>query len=272
MLEAIPEPTSRPYADPDRQAQLTALQAAVRRLEGGELVERGEVLPLGVSAIDDHLPGGGLGLAALHEVRAAPDLGEGPACRAAATGFAALLMARTAEKTGDRVLWLEGGTLPYAPGLEAFGLGPDRLLVMPCRSLKDRLWAAEEAVSSGAFAAVALVGDPGDLTATRRLQLAAERGGRPLIVLGTPSRAAAASVAVTRWLISPEPAVPQTDLAGEPLPGVGDPVWNVVLSRCRAGRPGQWRVCLRNGALREVIEHRAPSRPRPIPQRLRRAA
>ena len=82
-------------------------------------------LPLGIAAIDLAL-GGGLARGALHEIAAA-----GEAHVAAAAGFALGL-----APSGARLVWIaedmalaESG-VPYGPGLEAFGLRPERLLTV----------------------------------------------------------------------------------------------------------------------------------------------
>ncbi|MDQ2103547.1 hypothetical protein QSG27_12680, partial [Azospirillum sp. C340-1] len=100
-----------------------------------------------------------------------------------------------------------------------------------------------------------------DLTASRRLQLAAESSGVTGILLQNASRNAArrsaASAAVTRWRIAPAPSQPEE-------PGVGDPRWRAELERCRGGRPGAWLLEWRDGAL---LPARNPVRAVPTPAR-----
>lgn len=207
---------------------------------------RHPAMPLGVNAIDDALPEGGLKLGGLHEIAAATygDMG-------AATGFLAALTARIQERSSLPVLWCEAGHSPfdmgrlYGPGLAAFGLDPARLvLVWPSRD-NDCLWVMEEALRSHAFAAV--VGEVEacssslDLTATRRLQLAAEAAETPVLLFTGYARQGmgTASVAVSRWHVAAAPSayVPYAD-EKERLPGF--PRWNVSLVRSRGGQPGQW--------------------------------
>ena len=103
----------------------------------------------------------------------------------AASGLALALAARAA---GDRrqVLWIatdyaasEGGG-PYGPGLDLFGLASARLLVLRVPQPVDVLWAMEEGLRCRALACVIaeLTGEGAvaDLTATRRLTLAAREG------------------------------------------------------------------------------------------------
>ncbi|MEQ8964710.1 MAG: hypothetical protein RID91_02700, partial [Azospirillaceae bacterium] len=208
-----PVPEVPPSSDPaDRRATLERLRARVRRMEGGGAAGRAGAVALGVAAIDAALPGGGIARGCLHEIAAA-SAGEGDGIAddgigqdgavhdGAAIGFAALAAARFAEAdpAGRPVLWLAqpvpggrgAGADLYAPGLAAYGLTPDRLLVAAPTDETDRLWALEEAARSGALAAVVGEAAALDLTASRRLQLACESGGVPVLLLARPDARAA---------------------------------------------------------------------------------
>ena len=82
-----------------------------------------------------------------------------------------------------------------------------------------------------------VVGEVGKLgmTASRRLQLAAEKSGQMAIAIRRWRRVADAAdlgqptAATTRWRVS---ALPSSPL---PVPGVGRPRWFLELLRCRAG-------------------------------------
>ena len=123
----------------------------------------------------------------------------------------------------------------YAPALARFGLGPDRLVVAVCPNRTDCLWAMEEGLRAGVLAAV--VGEPDGavgLTASRRLQLAAETGGTTGFVLlrgATHGRLAPSAVA-SRWQIVPLPALDR---------GAGLR-WQARLLRCRGGGAGTWEI------------------------------
>jgi len=70
--------------------------------------------------------------------------------------------------------------LPYGKGLEALGLDPARLVFVRTRNGAESLWAMEEALKSRAAAIVAeswVAPRAYDLSASRRLLLAARRGG-----------------------------------------------------------------------------------------------
>jgi protein ImuA len=94
----------------------------------------------------------------------------------------------------------------------------------------------EEGLRHGGLAAV--VGEVGraDMASTRRLQLAAEEGGTPALMLKRWRKerrgsAGLPSAAVTRWRIGCAPFAP---LAGA---GVGRARWRVALARQRGGEP-----------------------------------
>jgi protein ImuA len=102
----------------------------------------------------------------------------------AATGFATAL-ALLALREGRQAVWIrsdfaaaEAGEL-YGPGLALMGLSLRRLIVLRVPRPRDALWAMEEALQCRAAGAVVteLMGDDGDLTATRRLALGAGTGG-----------------------------------------------------------------------------------------------
>lgn len=197
---------------------------------------------------DAALPGGGLRRNALHEIAAADyrDMGAG-------AGFVAALTARLSDAVPSApVLWCEGGHGPfdagglYGPGLAAFGLAPERLILAAPARDGELLWTLEEALKLGAFAAV--VGEIDgrtkalDLVATRRLQLVAEEGATPLLLF-TGHESADASVAVTRWRIAAAPGGPGPRLEGQSTELLGRPRWRVALERCRGAESGgSWLV------------------------------
>jgi len=250
--------------DSDKQAMLTALRQRIRHLDPGVVWHQGRensaIIPLGVDQLDEHLPGGGLFPHALHEVVA----GAGPlsagshddaAGRAAATGFAAFLLARLSRQGGEKpapVLWCrqhvnKGGDL-YVPGLAAYGLDYDHLLMARGLSAQEVLWAMEEGLGSGALAAV--IGEPGTLdpVALRRLQLASESGRTTAILLSTERALPASTPAYTRWRIVPQPLM-------TPLPHASAAMfnWCVELVKCRGGRQATWQLNANDFACHSLI-------------------
>ena len=172
---------------------------------------------------DNSLIGAGLVRGALHEVCAASP-GSGVA-------FAAILLARC----GGQVLWIateQESNLVWPPGLIPFGLVSEKLILARAARWPEALWAMEEALRCPALGAAVLMAGSGqglDLTATRRLHLAAEAGGVFGLLL-RPDGAAGASAARTRWHIAP--------LASDAAPR-----WRLTLLRQRGGAPaGPWNV------------------------------
>lgn len=194
---------------------------------------------LGAPALDRHLPWGGLPRGALHEVA-----GEGGDREqgAAAAGFAALWLARL-QACGP-VLWIARAASLAAIDLHAHGLhqqslDPRRLILVAARRDDEALWAMEEGLKAKGLGAVLGEIETLDLTASRRLQLAAEASGvtafllRRWRLMERATRDAAQPIAaVTRWKI--------TSLPIEREPGEGSFRWQVDLARCRGGRPGTW--------------------------------
>lgn len=138
-----------------------------------------ETVPTGFRALDARLPGGGWPLATLIELLVP----------AAGVGEIRLLLPalkRLTTVAGEEprwVAWLAPPHLPYAPALAAAGLDPARMLVVRPRAGSDRLWAMEQALRSGACAAVLGWTGTADDTALRRLKLAAEEGRTPAFLL-----------------------------------------------------------------------------------------
>jgi protein ImuA len=220
------------YAVPSES--LSALRAAVRAIEADAGTESRGYLPFGLGALDSRLEGGGLALAALHEIAAAQS---SLADDAAASLFIAGIVARCP----GNVLWALSRRDLFAPGLARAGLGPERLIYAECGRDEDVLAVMEDAIRHGGLAAV--VGEAGRaaMASTRRLQLAAESGGTVALMLRRWRRSgedplAAPSAAMTRWRIG---CVPSAQL---PVPGVGRPRWHVALARQRGGEPCEWIV------------------------------
>lgn len=202
------------------------LRQRIARLEGFEnRIQHNHVLPLGLPEIDDHLPWRGLPLGALHEV-----LGDH-----SAAAFSAALLARTQQHHHQPAVWIGTEESLYGPGLAAFGLHLPELLVVLATNPTDILWAAEEALREGGVGAVvAEIGDL-DLTASRRLQLAAETGMTLGLAIRPASKTTTASL--TRWQIKTAPSG-----YAMPLHTVGPPRWSVQLERCRGGKPRTWQL------------------------------
>ena len=234
---AIPDPTGQP----DR----AALEALVRRLEREPgAAGAGDAVPIGCPAVDAALPAGGLMRSRVHEV-----VGESRSevRDAGVFGFAIALLTRLAPAESS-LLWCARtanvlGGAPSARGLADLGIDPDRVVFVEAEDEADRLWVMEEGLATAGLGAVIAEFDPPrrpQTTASRRLQLAAEKGGVSGLILrsrmATPNgaRVREPGVVETRWRV----AAAASPLAPDDL----RPVWDVTLERARRGRPGRWRL------------------------------
>jgi protein ImuA len=214
---------------------LRRLRRIIAESETQGMAETERRIALGVAAIDTTL-GGGFAGAALHEMSAALPLHFG-----AAAGFALALAAR-ARARNKQALWiatdfscLEAGPF-YGPGLDQFGLATEQLLIARVARPVDALFAMEEALKCRALSAViAELHDEPDLTATRRLILAAREGGA-LGLLLRPKPSEAPSAAHTRWQVAAAPSEPDA------LGGLGPTAFTLSLTRNRRGPCGRWTV------------------------------
>ncbi len=213
---------------------LDALRDRLAVLSTGTVVRAQTGFTLGLGTVDDHL--GPLERGCMHEVYAATT-----ADAVATHGFALGLAMRASR---GAIVWLmqshshhEAGSL-YGPGLHAWGLDPERLVLAAVSQTTQLLAAGEEALASGAAGAVILSGwgEARDvtLTAGRRLAMAARRGGSTGFFVRAAARPAP-SAAQTRWSVAAAPSKPL--LAGAP----GRPAFRASLTRSRAGLPpGEW--------------------------------
>jgi protein ImuA len=216
------------------QSVLDAIRVQVRQIEGRHR-RATTVLPFGLAAMDSRLPGGGLARGALHEVAGG---GNGAIDGAAAALFTAGIAARITGK----VLWCVTRPDLFAPALSQAGLKSDRVIYLEGGDEKTVLACFEEGIRHGGLGAVVAEVTRLPMTASRRLQLAAEGSGTIGIALRRWRRQTEAAnfgqptAAATRWRVS---ALPSTPL---PVPGVGRPRWRVELVRCRAGESTEFKL------------------------------
>jgi protein ImuA len=228
----------------DSSLVLAQLRQSLERLEPRRSVDQAERFSLGHDPVDRAL-GGGLALGRLHEIFAEAD--EAGSC----AGFAALVGLRAGAMRGGRgapLLWLrteaaqkQAGRL-HATGLGELGLDPAALLLGLAPDEPALLHAAAEATRCAGLG-VLLVECWGpmrafDLTASRRLMLAAEASGVTVLVLRILTQLQfQPSAADTRWRVA---AAPSTALEAD---APGAPMFDLELLRRRAGSPaGPWRV------------------------------
>ena len=259
-------PAHPPLSSPPSSARtLSELRDHILRL-GADTARAAGHQPFGHAALDAALPGGGLALGALHEVAGTGrDIEHG----AAAALFAAGCLAR---RPGI-VLWVLERADLFAPGLAAAGLPPARVLYAEAGRAATVLLVMEEGLREPGLAGV--VGEVSGrltLTASRRLQLAAERSGVTAFALRRSRRPDDPALlepcaAVTRWRVAALPSGPP--LPGAPdVPGLSRARWRLELVRCRGGEAGGWMVeaCDAQGRL-GVVSDAADRQAAPVPWR-----
>ena len=150
----------------------------------------------GYAALDRHLPGGGWPQQALTEILVDHyGIGE---LRLLMPALARLSAAEPGADFSEPgwIAWVAPPFQPYPPALQQWGIDLSRMLIVRPKNDGEMLWSAEQALASGTCAAVLLWPDRLDDQASRRLQLAAEKGGswaiafRPLTARSEPSAAA----------------------------------------------------------------------------------
>ena len=153
-------------------------------------------LTSGYPELDRHLPGGGWPPGSLTEILTAQyGIGE---LRLLMPALARLSHEPPHHDFGEPgwIAWVAPPFQPYPPALQQCGIDLSRMLIVRPKDADEILWSAEQALSSGTCAAVLLWPEILDDQASRRLQLAAEKGGswaiafRPLAARQQPSAAA----------------------------------------------------------------------------------
>lgn len=217
---------------------LAQLKRRIATMSGAGAEARGgeDLLRFGVPSIDAALQAAGVPAAAVHEVA-----GQGGDEEQGAAGAAFLALGLKANPRPGWVLWVTRDDDLYAPGLAALGVDLRRLLLVAARRDAEVCWALEEALRSRALGAV--VGEVGavTLTATRRLQLAAEQAGIPCFLLRrwrtgelAAQHRAQPIAAATRWRVALLADAMQEKLEPARM------TRRVELWRCRNGQPASW--------------------------------
>ncbi|RLJ65067.1 translesion DNA synthesis-associated protein ImuA [Sulfurisoma sediminicola] len=188
----------------------------------------------GFPELDRELPGGGWPRGALTEILVD---GQG-------FGELSLLMPalRLLRAGGDWVLAIappDANLALHAPACAAAGIDLEHLAVVSPAGSRDALWAAEQALASGAPQAVLCWSAAADSRAVRRLQVAASQGGQggaAAFLFRPLSRADEPSAAALRLALA---AGPQGALSVHVLKRRGPPLaGDIVLA---VPRPSAWR-------------------------------
>jgi cell division inhibitor SulA/protein ImuA len=164
------------------KASIAALAQLPGVWRGGELENVVHAtVPTGHRALDRELPGGGWPMGTLSEVlHDGVGIGE--------VSFLSGALARAADG-GRLIAWVNAPHLPYAPAIAQAGIPLERCLVVRPANRDDGMWAAEQALKSGACGAVLCWFEQmKDYAWLRRLQMAAE-AGRAMAVYFRPTAA-----------------------------------------------------------------------------------
>lgn len=172
-----------------------------RASSGGDAVGW-QGLKSGYPKLDCCLPGGGWPQNALTEIL----------LEHYGTGELKLLMPALAHlsQPDDRgvraagwIAWVGPPFEPYPPALMQWGIDLSRVLVVRPKTDPEVLWAAEQALGSGNCAAVLLWSEVLDDAASRRLQLAAEKGCSWAIAFRSMNALSQSSAAALRIRVMP---------------------------------------------------------------------
>ncbi|MBX9859930.1 MAG: hypothetical protein K2Y20_10120 [Sphingomonas sp.] len=227
---------------PDSADIIASLRQRIAAVERVRAVAAPCLVATGHAGIDAAL-GGGLARAGLHEV-----FGQAQDDSGCAGGFAAMLASRIAgaDPSPATIFWLReasaerrGGCL-HAPGLAELGLDPGRVVLGVLDDPASLLKVANDVVRCPdvAVAVIELWREPRvlDLTASRRLAVAAEASGVTVLMLRAEAEPSP-SAAHTRWSVAAATAAPLDAEAP------GHPTLDVQLLRQRGGRADLgWRV------------------------------
>lgn len=218
---------------------LVMLKRNLAAIAGGKLLSGDRRIATGNAVLDEAL-GGGFGRGRVHELFAETGDDAGTV-----TGFATMLALRTVGWRSP-IFWLRtdeaerlGGRL-HGPGFIELGGDPDSLVLGVAPDTRALLRAAADAARCPGLSAL-IVECHGqcpalDLTASRRLALAAEQSGVTLFLLRLEAQPVP-SAADTRWMVG---AAPSRSLEAD---APGRPMFEIELLRRRAGPAGmRWRL------------------------------
>ncbi|MDX1737410.1 MAG: hypothetical protein R3261_04190 [Alphaproteobacteria bacterium] len=198
------------------------LRQTLQQLERQHSLDRKAwILPTGYSEIDTALPENGLPSHSVHAIAGSVSI-----C------FLLKLLAQLPNQPEtSTLLWCrsaKASEVPYGPVFHQNQIDTEGVIFVQCKTDKDLLWTMEEALRSNALDLV--IGEPEkaiDLTASRRLQLAAETGGSMGILLSLGDLVPCPPNGLfSRWHISP----------------AEDENLHIDLQRIRSGKPQSW-IC-----------------------------
>jgi len=222
---------------------ITSLLASAPQLWRGREPNRSQrTLSTGHARLDKRLPGGGWPLGAVSELIASTH----------GLGEFSLLFPALAEisQKGEWLVLVDPPWIPYPPALQSHGLALQRLLLVRTASARESLWACEQALHSSRGGAVLawpeLIGKRTiSFARLRRLQLAAEAGGKAAFLFRPDSIRDTASPAALRLHLQ----------GGESSPDEQRPGYTrieILKSRGQKSREPLWLSCRHPLALQQT--------------------
>ncbi|SFK94242.1 protein ImuA [Pseudovibrio ascidiaceicola] len=173
-------------------------------------------------------------------------------CGAGASAFAAMACGADRSDNARTILWLQldwQSDIVNPVGMTPF-CDPSRIILARAKNQQMLLSCAEEALRSGAVSHVITeLYRPLDLTAGRRLQLAAEMGKATGILI--VSEGMGSNAAQTRWQCSPECPTSVSDGHNPKTAGLTVLHWELIKNK--KGTLGSWKVCWNAQAHRIIV-------------------
>jgi protein ImuA len=243
---------------PKERNDLAVLRRKVQSLEvqGRQQWKEESKISTGVEALDQMLPDAGLARGTLVEWFM------GSTCNTigwgSGAGILAMRAACEAAREGGYVMVFDRQRRFFPPAAAAWGLDLGQLVVVRPTSLRDELWALDQALRCQAIAAVWGYWEQVDWRWFRRLQLSAEQGGALGLLLRPGHLRGEPSWSDVQWYV--EPQKPGSQKPGSQKPGSQKPGsqkpgsqknepsrsqahsrWQlaVTLTRCRGGSVGK---------------------------------
>ena len=232
----------------DKNELITRLRAQILSLQHTRETSGYQQKEMRLGPLHSAFPEGAFPVGAMHEF-ISKDAGQS----AATSGFMAAIAGFLMKQDGI-CLWVGMHRTVFPPALRFFGVAPERVIFIDVKKERDLLWMIEEGLRCQALSAVVGQIQEIGLTASRRLQLAAEQSNVTGLLHRVSPRSMNPVAAVCRWQISP---VPTDEHDG--LPGVGHASWNVELQKIRNGKPGQWQVQWAQDRFKEFTTHQEHS-------------
>ena len=197
---------------------LAALLAATPQLWRGREPNRSQrTVVTGHARLDAQLPGSGWPVGAVTELIAEqPGLGE----------FSLLFPALSSMSTGGQwVILIDPPWIPYPASLHGHGLALERLLVVHSGSARGALWACEQALHGSQGGAVLAWPEQAGFAHLRRLQLAAEAGGKLAFLFRSQAALTTASPAPLRLHLQGDASGTRIDILKCRGTRPREPVW-----------------------------------------------